>query len=151
MSRWVLLLLLCLGLGAQQTAPPAPPAPPSQSQGQLKKQREPAKTSDKEEVPPEEDASISKEDISFNPLQSMKEITAGNFYFRKHSYVAAAGRFKRATLYNEGNAEAWLKLGEVSEKLKDRKSARDAYTKYLEVASDAKNSAEIRKRLEKLK
>ncbi len=65
--------------------------------------------------------------------------------------MAASGRYKSATLYNEGNAEAWLKLGEVSEKLKDRKAAQAAYSKYLEVASDAKNAGEIRKKLDKLK
>jgi tetratricopeptide (TPR) repeat protein len=150
MFRWVPLMALSLSLCAQQTTPP-PPAPPPQPQGQLKKDRAPAKTSDKEEVPPEEDASLAKQDISFNPLQSMKEISAGDFYYKKHSYLAAAGRYRYATQYNGGNAEAWLKLGEVSEKLKDRKAARDAYTKYLEVASDAKNSAEIRKKLDKLK
>lgn len=149
MVRWVppalLLSFVCL---AAQT-PPAPPPP--QKPGELQKQRKPAATSDKEEVPPEEDSSIAKEDVSFNPLQSEKEITAGNYYFKKHSYLAAAGRFRNATRYNEGNAEAWLKLGEASEKLKDVKSAREAYGKYLEVASDARNAEEIRKKLEKLK
>ena len=46
---------------------------------------------------------------------------------------------------------AWLRLGEVEEKLKAPQAAKDAYTKYLEVASDAKNAAEIRKKLDKLK
>ena len=51
----------------------------------------------------------------------------------------------------DGNAEAWLKLGEVAERLKDSDKAREAYQKYLELASDAKNAAEIRKKVEKLK
>jgi len=152
MLRWVPLVAMCAGLSAQQMTPPPLPAPPPQPpQGELKKDRGQPKTSDKEYVPPEEDNSIAKDDVSFNPLQSMKEITAGDFYYHKHSYVAAAGRFKRATQYNEGNAEAWLKLGEVEEKLKDRKAAHDAYAKYLDVASDAKNAAEIKKKLDKLK
>jgi tetratricopeptide (TPR) repeat protein len=154
MPRWVpLALLACvLPLSALQFVPPAPPPqPPQPPPGELKKDRKPAKTSDKEEVPPEEDTSLSKQDISFNPLQSVKEISAGDFYFKKHRWVAAMGRYKSATLYNEGNAEAWLKLGEASEKLKDRKAAQAAYSKYLEVASDAKNAAEIRKKLDKLK
>jgi predicted Zn-dependent protease len=142
MPRWVpALLLFCFASSyAQQQKPP-----------DLQKNRKPAVTSDKEEVPPEEDTSLAKEDVSFNPLQAVKEIDAGNYYFKKGSYLAAEGRFKRATVYNEGNAEAWLKLGETREKLKDRKAARDAYAKYLEVASDAKNASEIRKKLEKLK
>jgi len=35
--------------------------------------------------------------------------------------------------------------------LKDSKAAKEAYTKYLELAADAKNAAEIRKKLQKLK
>lgn len=149
MFRWVpFLLLACTApAGAQQTAP----SPPPQKPGELQKQRKPQATSDKEEVPPEEDTSLAKDDISFNPLQAVKEIDAGNFYFRKGSYLAAANRYRNATKFNEGNSEAWLKLGEASEKLKDRKSAREAYAKYLEVAPDAHDAHEIRKKLEKMK
>ncbi len=144
MVRWVLAILL-LGIPVGYAQPPQPPPP------ELKKDRKPGATSNKEEVPPEEDASISKDDVSFNPLQATKEIDAGNYYYKKGSFLAAEGRYKRATQYNEGNAEAWLKLAETREKLKDRKSAREAYSKYLEVASDAKNASEIRKKLEKWK
>ena len=35
--------------------------------------------------------------------------------------------------------------------LKDHKAAREAYSKYLELAADAKNAEEIRKKVEKLK
>ena len=143
MSRWVPALLF-LGFASLSAQPP-------QTHPDLKKDRKPAATSDKEEVPPEEDTSLSKEDISFNPLQAAKEITAGNYYFKKGSYLAAEGRYRRATQYNEGNAEAWLKLGETRERLKDRKSAREAYSKYLEVASDARNAPEIRKKIERWK
>ena len=148
MSRWApLVLLVCLPpLGAQQTAPPNPPQKP-----ELQKERKPQATSDKEEVPPEEDTSLAKDDFSFNPLQANKEIEAGNFYFNKHSYLAAASRYRNATRFNEGNVQAWLKLGEASEKLKDHKAAHEAYAKYLELSPDAKNAVEIRKKLEKLK
>ena len=150
MSRWVpLVVVACVApLGAQQASPP----PDSQrKQGELKRERKPPATSDKEEIPPEEDTSLAKEDFSFNPLQALKEIDAGNFYFRKGSFLAAANRYRNATKCNEGNAEAWLKLGEASEKLKDRKAAREAYAKYLEVDPDAKNAVEIRKKIGKLK
>ena len=123
----------------------------TQKQEELKRERKPPATSDKEEIPPEEDTGLARDDFSFNPLQSTKEILAGNYYFKKGSYFAAARRYQNATKFNEGNSEAWLKLGEAEEKLKDRKAAREAYSKYLEVASDAKNAAEIRKKVEKLK
>ena len=56
-----------------------------------------------------------------------------------------------ATKWNSGESEAWLRLGEAQEKLKDHKAAREAYSKYLELAADAKNAEEIRKKVEKLK
>ena len=43
------------------------------------------------------------------------------------------------------------RLGEAEEKVKDRKAAVEAYSKYLELASDSKKAEEIRKKLEKMK
>ena len=88
---------------------------------------------------------------SFNPLQSQRDIAVGDYYLKQRNYRAAAGRYREATKWNERNAEAWLRLGEASEKAKDPEAAREAYTKYLALASDAKNAAEIRKRVQKLK
>jgi tetratricopeptide (TPR) repeat protein len=149
-SRFPALLLAAfLPLFAQDAKPQAPPA--KNQQEELKRHRTEPATSDKEEVPPEEDASLSTKEYSFNPLQSKKDVDVGNEYFKKHSYRAAAGRFREATKWNDQNSEAWLRLGEAEEKLRDPKAAREAYTKYLAVASDAKNASEIRKKLEKLK
>ena len=102
-------------------------------------------------APPEEDTSLAPKEYSFNPLQAKKDITTGNYYLKKGSYRAAAGRFAEATKWNDGDSEAWLKLGETEEKLKDHKAAKEAYAKYLELAPEAKNSEEIRKKMEKLK
>jgi tetratricopeptide (TPR) repeat protein len=151
MFRWHLALIL-VGLWsayAQDSQPPpqAPPAKPPE----LQKERPPQKTSDKDAVPPEEDTSIGTTTYSFNPLQAKKDIEIGNEYAKKHSYRAAANRFLSATKYNDGDSEAWLRLGEMDEKLHNKREAHDAYAKYLELASDAKNAAEIKKRLEKLK
>jgi tetratricopeptide (TPR) repeat protein len=106
---------------------------------------------DKDGLPPEEDKSIAVPVYGFNPLQAQKEIRTGNYYFKKGSYRAAAGRFEEATKWNSGEPEAWLRLGEAQEKLKDHKAARAAYAKYLELAGDSKIADEIRKRLDKLK
>jgi tetratricopeptide (TPR) repeat protein len=151
MFRWHLALIL-VGLASafaqdSQTQQQAPPGSPIEMQ----KQRPAQKTSDKEAAPPEEDTSIGTTTYSFNPLQAKKDVEVGNEYAKKHSYRAAAGRFLSATKYNDGDAEAWLRLGEMDEKLRDKPGAHDAYAKYLELASDAKNAAEIKKRMEKLK
>jgi tetratricopeptide (TPR) repeat protein len=144
-----ILLMTVAFLGAQSgRAPQQPPA----SKDELKKRpSEEPKTSDKEYVPPEEDTAIAVTEYSFNPLQAEKELRTGNYYFHKGSYRAAAMRFREATRWNDGSSEAWLRLGEAEEKLKDGKAAREAYTKYLGMATDAKNADEIRKRLRKLK
>jgi tetratricopeptide (TPR) repeat protein len=125
----------------------------AQENPQLKKRGETSKPQavDKDGLPPEEDKSIAVPVYGFNPLQAQKEINVGNQYFKKGSYRAAAGRFEEATKWNSGEPEAWLRLGEAQEKLKDHKAARAAYTKYLALAGESKMAEEIRKKLEKLK
>ena len=123
----------------------------AQDRGQLKKDRSQPATSGKEAVPPEEDTSLAVKEYAFNPLQAENELKIGNFYFKTGKYRSAAMRFQEATKWNEGYSDAWLRLGETEEKLKDSKAAKEAYTKYLDLASDAKNAAEIRKKLQKLK
>ncbi len=152
MLRWssaLILLASAIPLIAQNSSPPqqTPPANPPK----LERQRAPEKTSDKEVAPPEEDTTIGATTYSFNPLQARKDIEIGNEYAKKHNFRAAANRYLSATKYNDGDPEAWLKLGETQERLKDKQAARDAYQKYVDVASDPKLVAEVRKRLEKLK
>jgi len=142
MSRWILALLLCALPVLAQDRP------------ELKRRdgkTTPSATQPQGGVPPEEDKSISTQDYGFNPVQAQKEIRTGNYYFKKGSYRAAAGRFTEATKWNSGDPEAWLRLGEAEERLKDKKAALDAYTKYLELANTARNADEIRKKMEKLK
>ncbi len=104
----------------------------------------------KEQIPPEEDESLSKpKDYTFNPLQANKELQIGNYYMKKGSYRAAAQRFREATKWNGGLAEAWLRLAEAEEKQNDKKAARQAYAKYLELSPDAKNAGAIKKKLRK--
>jgi tetratricopeptide (TPR) repeat protein len=152
MFRWSLapaLFAVAVPLLAQDSNPPQQTPPPNPPK--MERQRAPEKTSEKDAAPPEEDTTIGTTTYSFNPLQAKKDIEAGNFYSKKHDFRAAANRFISATKYNDGDAEAWLRLGETEERLKDRQAARDAYRKYLDIASDAKTAPEIRKRLEKLK
>jgi tetratricopeptide (TPR) repeat protein len=148
MSRWIpgLLLAGLLPLAAQEQTTPqtAPPKP------QLEERTEP-KTSGKQAVPAEEDKSFLTEEHSFNPLQSQKNVETGDFYLKKGKFQAAANRYLNATMWNEGNAEAWVKLGKAEEKVKDVQAAKDAYNKYLELAPDAKDAAAVRKRLQAMK
>jgi tetratricopeptide (TPR) repeat protein len=127
-----LFLLSWALLPAQQPAEP-PKAPPQHAE------------------PAEEDASALPKEYEFNPIQAQNEIKVGQFYMKRGSYKAAAGRFQEAARWNPQAAEAFRLLGEAREKLKDLKAAREAYTRYLELAPDAKDSGDIRKRLAALK
>ena len=103
-----------------------------------------------EEDPPEEDIAEKPKEYAFNPLQAENEIKVGKFYAKRGSWKAASMRFTEATLWDPNSAPAWLLLGEAREKLKDSKGARDAYQKFLQIAPDAKEAREVKKRLEKL-
>ena len=115
--------------------------------GQQPSSQQPSKPVVKEEDPPEEDASLIPKEYVLNPLQAAKEMIAGNYYFKKGNYKAAVRRFTEATKWDPGNAEAHLRLGESYEKQKDKKNARAAFGKYLDLAPDAKNAAAIRKKM----
>ncbi len=103
------------------------------------------------QLPPEEDAGEAPKDYVFNPVQSKREVEVGLLYLHKGNFKAAASRFTEATRWNDGNAEAWLHLAEAEEKKKNPKGERAALQKYLELAPEARNTAEVRKRLGKLK
>lgn len=103
-----------------------------------------------EEEPPEEDDALKPKVYEFNPVQARREITAGNFYFKKGNLTAAASRYKEATRWDSGSTEAWQKLGETNEKRKDFEGARAAYEKFLEVSTNVKDNEVILKRLDKL-
>ena len=132
MSRWVFALFCSslLALSARAQDLPRQPKPPAQQPRQPEEQE-----------PPEEDANLKVKEYSFNPLQANKELQVGNEYFKKHSYKAAAMRFREAAKWNPNLAEAWLRLGEAEEKRKNRKDAKEAYARYLELQPEAKDAA----------
>ncbi len=122
-----------------QTPPPQPP--PAE-----KKLKTPPP---KEEEPPEEDESLVPKEYALNPLEAGRNVSAGNFYFKKGNFRAAAKRYLEATRWDPNSAEAFLRLGESDEKLKDREGAREAYTKYLALAPDSKIAEQIKKKIAK--
>ena len=102
---------------------------------------------DQEQEPPEEDPSIAPKTYSFNPLEAEKDVKVGAYYFKKGNYKAAMSRFREATLWNPTSSEAFLRLGETQEKLKDKKAAREAYEKFIALAPDDKQADAIKKKL----
>jgi tetratricopeptide (TPR) repeat protein len=124
-TRVVLSLVLAAGLWAQQ-----------------KEQKE-----QKPVEPPEEDETLKVKEYDFNPLQAEKELTVGNFNFKRGNFRGAAMRFQEATKWNPGYAEAYIRWAEALEKMKDTKKAREVWAKFLEVAPDHKRAPEIKKKL----
>lgn len=137
MKRWLLGILIASVTLAQQQPPP--------------KKQNPPPTQQKEEEPPEEDESLKPKEYPFNPLEANQDVIKGDYYFKRGKYQAALYRYSEATKYDPGSAQAFFKLGEVDEKLKDFKGARDAYQKCIDAAGEAKVVEEARKRLAHLK
>jgi tetratricopeptide (TPR) repeat protein len=137
---WLTAALLGAGLIQGQTQP-----------GKLKdrKKQEQIEQQQKEQEPPEEDVGSTEKEYSFNPLQAQRELRTGNFYYKKGNYKAASRRFQEATKWDPSSAEAFLRLGQSQEKLKDQKAAHDAYAKYLDLAPDSKEAEVIRKKLQR--
>src|SRR6266496_3186450 len=90
------LIALAASAGAQEKKDQQPPAKP-----ELQRDRKSQPT--RQAIPEEEDKNVKDQEYTFNPLQADREIQTGNYYFKKGSYRAAAGRFREATHWNEGN------------------------------------------------
>jgi tetratricopeptide (TPR) repeat protein len=131
-QSWLVAIALACGLWAQSDKPP---------------QKAKSDPKAQEQEPPEEDESLKPKEYSFNPLEAEHDLKIGNYYFKKGSYPAALARFREATRWNPNYADAFLRLGDTEEKLKDKAAARDAYAKYLELAPDAKDADAIKKKL----
>jgi tetratricopeptide (TPR) repeat protein len=103
-----------------------------------------------EDLPPEEDQSVAPQTYTFNPLESERNIKIGNFYMHQgtpRGYRAAAGRYSDATKYNPTSPEAFFKLGEAEEKLKDNDAAKSAFQRVVQMAPDSKFAREAKKKL----
>ncbi len=113
----------------------------------LAQQEKPQQTPPQE--PPEEDATDRPKEYALNPLQAVKEFNIGNYYLKKGSLKAAAGRYEEATRWNPTFGDAYLKWAEVLERLRQQDKARDVYGKFLEMAPDHKRAVEIKRKLGK--
>ncbi len=112
-----------------------------------KKPPDQPKAQQQEQEPPEEDEGLKPKEYSFNPLEAEHDVQIGNYYFKKGNYKAAVNRFREATRWNPGYAEAYLRLGDSEEKLRDKTAARQAYEKYLELAPEGKEAESVKKKL----
>lgn len=103
------------------------------------------------QLPPEEDEREVPKEYTLNPIQSKNELKIGNFYLKKGSWRAAALRYEEATKWDPMNAEAFLKLAEARDRMKDNSAAKTAYEKFLELAPESKEAPAVRKRVAQFK
>ena len=115
--------------------------------GEKTKPAQQSKPDQQEQQPPEEDEALKPKEYAFNPLEAQHDLDIGNYYFKRSNFKAAVSRFREATLWNPGFAEAFLRLGDSEEKLKNHEAANKAYAKYVELAPDGKEAEAIRKKL----
>ncbi len=98
-------------------------------------------------MPPEEDESVAPEKFTLDPLESDRNVKVGNYYWHKRNYRAALGRYERATKFNPSSAEAFFKLGEAEEKLKNKDAAKIAFQRVVQLAPDSKFAQDAKKKL----
>jgi tetratricopeptide (TPR) repeat protein len=122
----------------------------SQSSSQQPQPKPAQPPSEDDQNPPEEDESVAPEKFVLDPLESERNVRIGNFYMhqgRPDGYRAALHRYERATKFNPGNVEAFYKIGEAQEKLKNKDGAKAAFKKVVQMAPDSKFAKEARKKL----
>jgi tetratricopeptide (TPR) repeat protein len=142
-----LLLALCGLLASSSLIAQAkdPAARPNQSPpAQTPAAQAPAED---EQMPPEEDESAAPETFPLNPLESERNIKVGNYYWHKGNYRAALQRYERAAKYNPSSADAFFKVGEAEEKLKNKDAARAAFQRVIQLSPDSKSAHEAKKKL----
>jgi TolA-binding protein len=102
-----------------------------------------------ENNPPEEDESLIPEKVPLNPMEAERSIKVGVFYMKKGKWRAALQRFELATKYNPSSPDAFFKVGEAEEKLKNGDAAKLAIEKVVRLAPNTKLAQEAQKKMAK--
>ncbi len=83
-------------------------------------------------------------DRSYTSPGPAKCVEIGNVYLHKGALAGALSRFEEAVKDNPHYAPAYLGLGKVYERMKQKQKALDAYQRYLDELPSAKDAAEAR-------
>ena len=119
--------------------------------GQLKEREEPvAPRSATGGLVDEDEDIVQDTTYAFNPIQARKELKIGEFYSKKSNYRAASARFLEATKWDPTYAEAYWRLGNSREELRQYNLAIEAYRKYIQLEPDGKESKNAAKRVSRL-
>jgi len=85
--------------------------------------------------------------VTKRPATALYANNAGFAYYKLKRYQDAVGWFQRAISVDPSRAIAYLNLGDAYGKLNRNAEARQAYTKYLELAPNSKSAPDVKKRL----
>ena len=175
--RFLLLAIFCfclIGISGAQESPPVEQVPTDKSAPPPKDNREnpprsdnvPAGESSSKQTeidvsPPANDAKNHPEaDLDnndtgeftpYSPMQAMKDVEVGDFYYNRENYVAAISRYREALVYKPHDAEATYKLAEALYKTEDYAGAKENYEDYLKILPNGPHAKKSREALEKLK
>jgi type IV pilus assembly protein PilF len=82
-------------------------------------------------------------------MEAERSMRVGTFYMHKGKFRAALQRFEMATKYNPSSPDAYFKVGEAEEKLKNTDAARIAFEKVVHLAPNTKLAQEAQKKIDK--
>ncbi|MFZ0961961.1 MAG: tetratricopeptide repeat protein [Terriglobia bacterium] len=96
------------------------------------------------QVPEKPPASQVDDDWTYVSPGPAKCVEIGNVYLRKGKLQGALSRFQEAVKDNPHYAPAYLGLGKVYERLKEKQKALEAYERYLDELPSAQEAAEAK-------
>jgi len=144
-------VLLCgPAYALQSQSNPQQPHQPKSAQQPAANSPTAQQSPDDEALPPEDDESVAPKVYPLDPLESARNIKVGDFYMHQGKpagYRAALGRYEDATKYNPSSAEAFFKLGEAEEKLKNKNAAKIAFERVIQLAPDSKLAHEAKRKI----
>ena len=94
------------------------------------------------QVPEKPPAPKAVDDWNYTTPGPAKCVEIGNLYLHKGNTKAALSRFEEAVKDNPHYAPAYLGLGKVYERMKEKQKALDAYQRYLDELPSAKEAAD---------
>ena len=92
------------------------------------------------QIPEKPPAAAADSDWSYTSPGPAKCVDVGNFYLHKGDLKAALSRFQEAVQDDPHYAPAYLGLGKVYERMKEKRKALDAFKRYLDELPSAKDA-----------
>jgi len=121
-----------------------PACPPAAAQSSAPRQPELIRDTD---VADDADVSVIKEP---DPALSEKNLSVGDFYFKRKNYEAAIGRYAEAIEYQPDSTRAYDSLARAYEKIEEHGKAIDTYKRFIEKNPNSPKIAEFQSKISKL-